>query len=358
VALLKLDIAGVRNIQQATLPLASGFNFFYGNNGSGKTAILEAIFLLGRGRSFSNANINTVVSTHLKKMMVTGIVQHINGSAWIQGLQFTDNTCQIRINQQLVKKRADLAYALPLQVIHPKSGVLLEGSSQFRREFCDWGIFNDSPAFLAIWQQYKKILAYRNALLKAKAYGQLTTWEPILIECGNQITKLRAAYLANLQSVFIETVGQFLGQMGLTIKFHPGWTAGLAYKDALIADRDKDIRYGYTNSGPHRADFTVWLDGQIAKHYISRGQLKLLVISLLLSQIQLLVNQGGIKPCVLFDDFAAELDSPHRARVLRLLSDMGCQVFLTAIEQTDFGVIDGLGKYNMFHVEHGCVQIV
>ncbi|MGZ8189562.1 MAG: DNA replication/repair protein RecF, partial [Methylosarcina sp.] len=110
--------------------------------------------------------------------------------------------------------------------------------------------------------------------------------------------------------------------------------------------------------GPHRADLQILLNDRLAKDFISRGQLKLLVISLKLAQVQLLANETGDPGCILIDDFAAELDTFNRAKLLNYLSSMNCQVFITATEVNEFGDLTNLTNYKMFHVEHGKIKPV
>ena len=153
-------------------------------------------------------------------------------------------------------------------------------------------------------------------------------------------------------------MNQFLSLDGIEIKLQAGWDTAREFKQVLKDDLDRDIRYGFTHSGPHRADLQLSMHGRQARDIISRGQLKLLVISLKLAQVQLLANETGHSGCVLVDDFAAELDVANRAKLLRHLSDMKCQVFITATETTEFGDLTTLNNYKMFHVEHGDIKPV
>ncbi|MGZ5045593.1 MAG: DNA replication/repair protein RecF, partial [Methylobacter sp.] len=121
---------------------------------------------------------------------------------------------------------------------------------------------------------------------------------------------------------------------------------------------EKDLRYGYTHSGPHRGDFHLLVNNRLAKDFVSRGQLKLLVMSLKLAQVQLLANEQSKMGCFLIDDFAAELDVTNRAKLLHYLAKMECQVFITATEISDFGDLSQIQNYKMFHVEHGTIKSV
>ena len=160
--LLKLDIYAVRNIQKETIIPAPKINFIVGENASGKSAVIEAIFILGRAKSFRSATIKPVINFAKNHLIVSAQTLQMNGSTAQLGIQLDCKSFSCRINQQSTQKRSDLAYALPLQIIHPKSYELLDAGPQLRREFLDWGVFNDDENFLPAWRNYKKALSQRN----------------------------------------------------------------------------------------------------------------------------------------------------------------------------------------------------
>jgi DNA replication and repair protein RecF len=354
----RLDIASVRNIQHATLYPAPTLNFIYGANASGKSALLEAIFLLGRARSFRSASIKPVIRFSDHHLMVTAQTVFPGGAHQHLGVRLDAKSCEIRINQQTMPNRSSLAYALPLQLIYPKSYELLDGGPQERREFLDWGVFHHDPAFLPAWRNYKKALAQRNALLKNRQPEYLQVWNQELSDYGTIVTNCRRRYLTAFAPVFQEIAGHMLEMPTIAMSLSPGWNSTDSLLQTLNDDIEKDFRYGFTQSGPHRADLLVTFDRLPARDIVSRGQLKLLVISLKLAQVQLLNLHAENTACILFDDFAAELDAENRAKVLRYLNDMHSQIFITATSPTDFGDLSDIPNYQMFHVEHGHIHPV
>jgi DNA replication and repair protein RecF len=274
------------------------------------------------------------------------------------GIQLDGKNIEIHINQQLRQKRSDLAYALPLQLIHPKSYELLDAGSQLRREFLDWGVFNDDENFLLGWRKFKKALSQRNALLKTRQLDQINVWDKELVYYGTIVDCYRRQYLEKFKPVFIEIVGKFLALDGIDLKLISGWDQAKEFSRVLIEDQDKDLRYGFTHSGPHRGDFQLLVNNRLAKDFVSRGQLKLLVMSLKLAQVQLLANEQSQTGCILIDDFAAELDVINRAKLLHYLAELNCQVFMTATEVVDFGDLSQIKNYKMFHVEQGSIKSV
>ncbi|BCG65829.1 MAG: DNA replication and repair protein RecF [Methyloprofundus sp.] len=354
-SLQKLDIHHVRNIELATLYPAPKINLIYGHNASGKSSLLEAIHILGRANSFRATTIKNVIHFAHNDLIVSGKVQFSNGHVSALGIQHDGKSVQIRIDEETKHSRSELAYALPLQLIHPKSYQLLDAGPQLRREFIDWGVFNQHTEFLNQWRHFKKALSQRNALLKIRRIKELNVWNHELQQYGTIVANYREQYLMKLTPVFLNIAQQFLDLDSVELKLLSGWDQESSLLDTLVADLEKDLRYGFTHSGPHRADFQLLVNARKAKDFVSRGQLKLLVLSLKLAQVQHLLSNGFHSGCVLIDDAVAELDLPSRAKLLQFLAGMDVQVFMTATEKDEFGELSAIGEYKMFHVEHGKV---
>jgi DNA replication and repair protein RecF len=357
-SLQRLDIYNVRNIREQSITPSPALNFIYGKNASGKSALIEAIFLLGRARSFRTSSIKSVISFEQVNLIVSAqVLQGKSGSLQL-GIQMDGKNIEIRINQQPSQKRSDLAYALPLQIIHPKSFELLDAGAQIRREFLDWGIFNHEENFLPVWRKYKKALAQRNALLKTREIKQLYVWDKELANYGTMVNEYRQEYLEILKPVLSKTITRFVTLSDIDIKLISGWDTAKQLEQLLNEDLERDLRYGFTHSGPHRGDFHLLVNNTLAKDVVSRGQLKLLVTCLKLAQVELMFRERDSFGCILIDDFAAELDKDNRARVLQYLCEIQCQVFITATEADDFGDLSDIEDYKMFHVEHGNIQTI
>ncbi len=357
-SLQKLDIYNVRNILEQSITPSPALNFIYGKNASGKSALIEAIFLLGRAKSFRTSSIKSVISFEQDNLIVSAQVLQGKGSSLHLGILMNGKDVEIRINQQTSQKRSDLAYGLPLQIIHPKSFELLDASAQIRREFLDWGIFNHEENFLPVWRKYKKALAQRNALLKTKATNQFYVWNKELANYGTIVNEYRLQYLEKLKPLLSKSIARFVTLSDIDIKLIPGWDAAKQLEQQLSDDLEKDLRYGFTHSGPHRGDFHMLVNSTLAKDVVSRGQLKLLVTCLKLAQVELMFRERDSFGCILIDDFAAELDKENRTKVLQYLCEIQCQVFITATEVNDFGDLRPIENYKMFHVEHGNIKTI
>ncbi len=348
----KLDVFNLRNIQQASIEPAGKLNLITGRNASGKSSLLEAIFILGRGRSFRTAKIHQAINFQHTDFIVSAIIGEASLSTRI-GIQVSKDKTQCRINQDDCSK-ADLAYRLPIQIVHPKSYQLLDGGPQHRREFIDWGVFNQELLYLDCWRKFKKVLKQRNSLLKARQLQQLDVWDREFVHYGELLTQYRKQYMQRLQPVFQQVSGFFIQEQSYTVSFVPGWPEAIGLQAALQHDREKDIRYGFTHSGPHRADFSLKFNRHNVRDFVSRGQLKLLVLSLLLAQVQLL-DLNNRQPCILIDDLTAELDTENRSKLVKYLLKLNNQAFISAndfLDLPDWRIPDDT---KMFHVEQGQV---
>lgn len=354
-SLKKLDIYSLRNIQKVSIEPSNKINLIVGKNASGKSSLLEAIHILGRARSFRATTIKQVIQLGKEELVVSGKVKQKNSIINL-GIKLNSSSCDIRINQENSNKTV-LAYSLPVLLIDPKSYMLLDAGPQLRREFLDWGVFNDQDDFLLNWRKFRKVLQQRNSLLKSKQVEHIKVWNSELVQYGTIVSKYREEYLKKLEPVFLKITQIFFDFDSVEFDYLSGWNKFVNFDSALINDLNKDVKYGFTHSGPHRCDFKMLINKNIAKDYVSRGQLKLLIFALKLAQIKL-INTENSNVCVLIDDLAAELDLTNKQKLLEYLVELDCQVFMTSTEICNFGDLDLLNIYKVFHVEHGNVKCI
>ncbi len=352
--ILKLDIHSLRNIHHASIKPSGNLNFIYGDNGSGKSALLEAIFILARARSFRTANLKQAIEFDHSDLVVSAQAL-LNGQQQQLGIQVNQQKTQIHINRE-PKKKADLAYWLPTQLIHPKSYKLIDGGSQLRREYIDWGAFNLDPLFLSNWRHYKRALQQRNRLLKTRQLMQLNTWNRELVKYGELVSNLRQNYLEQLKPVLTELCGHFLARDDFELHYLNGWNDEFSLLYLLEYEQEKDLKYGYTHSGPHRADLEISFNGRKARDFVSRGQLKLLVLCLQLAQVKLQENSSRFPATILIDDFTAELDTENAGKLVKYLFSLNSQVFMSSTDLPDSRFVDNLSDVKLFHVEQGEVK--
>lgn len=362
-SLVRLDFEGVRNLQRGSLRELARLNIFCGPNGSGKTSLLEAVYLLGMARSFRSAHIKSVITHGQDRCTVYGEVHRNDGSRRSLGVtRSRSGELEARVNSERAATRAELAEALPLQLIHADSFGILTGGPVERRQFMDWGVFHVEHAFLRHWQAFQRAIKQRNSLLRHGRISPelLRPWNRELAVAGAAIDRARSRYLEQLSPVFVETLRRLSPELhDVELRYRRGWDAGSELEEALEGSLQADVQQGFTHVGPQRADIRIVTDGKPAAESLSRGQLKLLVCALKLAQGQLLARQDAAGCTYLVDDLTAELDVAHCRQVADVLDDMGAQVLVTCIERNDVKAIwpqEETDERAVFHVEHGNIR--
>lgn len=351
----RLEIANVRNLQSASLSPDPHLNLITGLNGSGKTSLLEAIYLLGMGRSFRPGRARRIVNDCASFLTVFARFED-EGQAGIQRTATAET--ELRLNGKGQVTLAEMASRLPLVLIEPASFALLDEGSRPRRAQLDWGVFHVEQGFYLAWLRYQRALKQRNSLLRSDIITPLETrtWNKELAESAAVLHGLRQRYMELWRPYWKARIEEFLPGLALELEYQPGWDTEQDLAEVLSSAWNRDRERGYTQAGPHRADLRVKLGTAAADEVLSRGQKKLAVCALKLSQVSLLAEVGR-ESVLLIDDLASELDSRARSRLVNYLAQSGAQVFITLIELD--AVSDALeqagASFKVFHVEHGIV---
>ena len=354
--LTQLDIRQVRNLVDIKLNPCKRCNYIYGANASGKTSVLEAIYLLSIARSFRTTHIKHVISYDSPSLQVFARIEKNNESTAL-GLERSVKKTRIRINGSDIKQVSELSSLLPVQIINPDVHKLLEQGPKYRRQFIDWGVFHVEHNFLQAWQLYYRVLKQRNAALRRKHDKKaIILWDNQLIEHAKTITLYREVYLSGLLPIFNRYVDKLLN-LEVVFNYQRGWNTEFSFTETLEKAFEKDIYKGFTSLGPHRADLEISHNGVLVQNCFSRGQQKLLVCAMRLAQITHLKEKTDQQSVLLVDDLAAELDISHRQNLIDLLVDTQAQLFVTATEHDSF-VLPPEIESKMFHVEHGVLKEV
>jgi DNA replication and repair protein RecF len=243
------------------------------------------------------------------------------------------------------------------------------GSPSARRKFLDWGLFHVEHSYGEVIRSYQRLLKQRNALLKklvrsSRSIGnqsidtrsQIDYWDTQLSILGEQINDRRLSYVKQLNKEFSEVIRHFLPEFSFQISYYSGWDISLSLHSQLESKFEQDLKFGNTSSGVHKADLRIKTDGGVAAfEVLSRGQLRMLVAALQLSQTKILNRQGDNCGVFLLDDIGAELDDKHRQVFISSLMKTNTQVFITAIEKGQFSLTAETYNKKMFHVKHGHV---
>lgn len=347
-----IEIKYFRNLETLKLTFSPAVNVIYGNNGGGKTSLLEAIYYLSLGRSFRSHLNSRIIQNNQEKLSVfakvngfpVGIERHQDGSS------------RMRLSGEDIKSLAELATVLPVQIINPDAYCLLNDGPKFRREFIDWGLFHVEPGFLRLWKDFQRVLKQRNLALKMRApREEIQLWNKSFCEFSEKITEMRDSYLVDFKPKFLEILSQLLEVKGLDVSYSRGWGVGNLGNLLETSLRD-DFRLGHTQNGPHRADLEISINGIPAKDVLSRGQQKLFVYALRLAQ-GILLQEKAKRACVyLIDDLPAELDGGKRGALFDILLGLKAQVFVTGVELASMTRLAESRAARVFHVEQGAVK--
>ncbi len=339
-----------RNLECGEIFPDPGCNVIFGSNAQGKTNLLEGMWLFTGERSFRRAKDAELIRSGCRNASLSlgFFAGERNQSAKIS---VAEGGRSAELNG--VKKRscAALIGEFRAAVFSPEHLSLLNGGPAVRRNFVDAALCQIRPAFAALYSEYARALAQRNALLKdiprfADLLDTLDVWDEKLVRCGKKIMEYRAAYLEKFSPLAASFYGGMCGGRETLSLHYEKSAADLA--EGLKKSRKSDILNGHTGVGPHRDDISVEIAGMDARAYGSQGQKRSAVVSMKLAEAELLENVTGEAPVVFLDDVLSELDAERRDYLLNRLR--GFQVFITCCEPEAAGT---LGQGALFHVKNG-----
>lgn len=353
-----LEILNFRNIPSAALGFSRGLNLITGQNASGKTSLLEAIYTLGRVRSFRTASARQTIRYGQSAFRLVGRIDAGTGASIPLGIERSGDALRVHLAGEPVRRLSDLAGYFPVQILSSDTANLFNGGPRHRRHVLDWALFHVEQGYREIWQRYARILKQRNAALRSHARPSLVAvWDAELAESALRIDRLRRDYLERFSVLMGSELAQLLPEGVPELRYSPGWPSGTTLGETLEAHLEKDRGLGYTYYGVHRADFRLLLDAREVMTHCSRGQQKAVLVGFMLAQVRLQQERDCPAGAFLLDDLTSELDPQNQQRVLLALRELDAQVFVTAIEGQP---VDAAGwrEFRRFHVEHGAIQEV
>lgn len=362
-SVLLIRINNIRCIAHAEITAHPKFNLLYGLNGSGKTSALEAIYLLGLARSFRTSRIRRVIADDSEQCSVFSSLLDKNNQEKTLGISKDNNgNTQIRLNRSPVKNASQLARILPIQIITQESFSLIDGPSKPRKQLLDWLGFHVEHQFNSTWLTVQRLLKQRNSLLRQSTsmlscQSEMAVWDNELSIQSERLTVYRQNIFDEFKDNFQSVINKLLPHENIELSFYRGWSADKSLKDVLRASFERDVKLGYTQLSPNRADLIIKSDKVPASEKLSRGQKKLLVCAIILAQVVTLNerNKTDSRCIVLLDDLNAELDADNQRLLCEILNDCDAQVFITG---TDPGALKEAlpnSNFNMFHVEQGSI---
>lgn len=351
----RLELSGYRNLKAVRLGLHDGFHVITGENGAGKSSLLEAIAYLSTLKSFRGARTEDLVALGAEsarlRARVTGDVIPRDLSVELH------RTAPRRLLLDGKRPRTHALWrgALPTVLFHPGELTLSQGGAEGRRAFLNTALEQMDAAYGAALGTYEKALRSRNRLLKAEKADvrAIGAYEPVLAQTGAVLMQARARFIEELAPTVEDAFREITDAvMPLALRYAPRVPGGEAeILRALDASREKDRARGFTAEGPHADDLEVLVRGGTkARHHVSQGQHRVIVLALKVAELDLLTRYVGRVPVLLLDDVSSELDQTRNERFFAVLARRGGQVFLTtthaeyiriAERRTDLSVVSG-----------------
>lgn len=345
----ELEVRFLRILSEAHLRLHPRWNLLVGPNGSGKTSVLEALWVLGQLHSFRSRRPQDLVQRGAEGFRVSAVLQR-EGMTRRLSVERRRGATRVMLDGQGVQRSSQLAAAAPMVLLEPDSQRLLTGGPRERRRLLDWTLFHVKQDYLQSWRAYHEALKQRNAALRAGP-AAVRPWNPVIAERAAAIDQARRDCVDSLQSALDQSTAQVLPK-AVKLAYRPGWPTAMEYQAALEVSLEADRERGFTLYGPHKSELGVLCGDERAAVVYSRGQGKLLAACIMLAKAAFISDRTGNQPVLLLDDLASELDRGSRAAVLALLGATPCQVMLTALDKGDLAVHEG----RLFHVEQGRIE--
>lgn len=351
-----LRVAHLRCFDEATFEPGPAVNWLVGANGTGKTTLLEATYILSHGRSFRAGGRTAPCRRGASEYLIHAEISQARGSRVRLGLTRGTEGWRARLDGVELTSLAPLFGACRVVWFGPESSSLVLGPAEERRGFLDWSVFHVEHASLEVWRRWRRALRQRNALLRSGAPDDaFGPWERELDSTGGRIHAMRGACLASLAPYFSDEAASLVPELGrVGLEYRAGWDEDAGLGAHLAAQRDRDRERGFTQVGAHRADWTLRFDRVAQREHLSRGQAKAVALVCALALTRWLKNRLGEYPLLCLDDLDSELDALHVSNVTAWLHDKPLQAWITTT--ADPATHRLRGNARVFHVEHGGVS--
>jgi len=344
-----LQIQCVRNHHFSELELREGATVIWGENGAGKTTILESISLVCTSRSLVSSLDRSFVQTGTEQLVITGNFRSDHGSLHEISLSFPDQNSRrsIMLDFSPVQTSADLIGRFPLVVLAPQHGSITSGGPSERRAFLDFIISQTLHSYLLDLIEYKKVIRHRNALLATESLSdtqlldELEPWNASFVRYAARIMIAREKFLTNYIPYALDALNAIVrGKEQLSMRYVPAVEFSTESDDVrqlLSEELRKKFRYerrrGSTLVGPHRDELEIMLNDLDVRTHASQGQHKSILIALKIAEANYIADRLDERPLLLLDDVFAELDDGRLENVLRMLNSVG-QTFLTTANRS------------------------
>lgn len=337
----RLYLENFRNLRTQHVIPAAGINIIWGENGQGKTNLLEGIYLFAHLKSFRGAGNVDLIHAQSENARISVTVNRSRVSRQLD-LKISKNGRSFFLDGKKPRPIESLLDALRAILFAPDELYPLRTLPSARRSLIDRGIFQLDPSYLTLAIDYERVLKQRNRLLREREDEEmLRPWTEQLIQTGAKIRQARQSFITELQPHLRKTHEFLSGEKEVVEMAYPVAAGSVRqHADLLAAElsrvQQREVRIGLTCAGPHRDDPHFLMNGDSVRYVVSQGQWRTLILSFKTALMQLLHEHIGAWPILLFDDMSAELDMSRQERLFSLLADCKAQVFVTTTDPQPF----------------------
>lgn len=346
-----MKMINFRNYDEFNIDFNKNINIFYGNNAQGKTNIIEAIFICAIGKSFRSSKDKELIKFEKNFLNIEINYNKIDRDGKIK-IEISDKK-NIYLNGIKNKKLSELIGKINVVLFTPDDINILKNGPKMRRRFLDIMISQLRPNYIYCLNMYTKTLEQRNAYLKQiklehKSTELLDVWDVKLAEYGEKIFNYRKEFIKKIREK-INNIHKKItnNNENLKIEYISDFSDAQTNYSILKNHQKIDILRGATTKGIHKDDFNIYLNEKSVNTYGSQGQNRTVVLSLKMSELQVIQDEIGENPILLLDDFMSELDENRRNNFLKNIGQT--QVFVTCTDKIEIENID----YSEFNVDNG-----
>lgn len=359
--LKKLVLINFKNIAQAEITLSERLNCFVGDNGAGKTNVLDAVYYLSMSKSALSMTDGQSVRHGEDFFVVEGTYAGDSGSNDTVNCSFLRRSGKVlKLNGKEYDRMADHVGRFPVVMVSPQDSVLITDAAEERRRYLNAFLSQLDRDYLASLMRYNAVLAERNRFLKSSSDEQmLQIYDMQLADHAARIYERRRDIIERMRPLVAEFYRQLSGDREQVEIEYRSELASASMGELLLASRERDIVNGFTTSGVHRDDMSLRIGGYPLRKYGSQGQQKSFLMSLKLAQYRILAEVCGERPLLLLDDLFDKLDTSRVENLLTLVAGDGFgQIFITDCNRSRLETILSRAgeKYALFMVEGGDIR--
>ncbi len=332
-----IEVHNFRNYEKLNVDFNDNINIFIGNNGEGKTNILESIYVLAITKSHRSYIDKALITNNKSIMKINGKVETLNGSKNLE-LIMNQKGKRVSINKIVSKKVSDYISNMSVVLFSPDDLELVKDSPSIRRKFLNIEIGQLDNRYLYYLNDYNELLKTRNEYLKSV---NLENVNKEYLDIINKQMCDKASYIYNYRNVYIDSLNKYLGKISknlcdkdIELKYVSSVNNSEELLNKLNDNLKREIVLGSTLHGPHKDDFEIYIDDLDARNYGSQGQQRMCVLCIKFAELEVFNEKKKEYPILLLDDMFSELDNIKKNKIVEYLNN-NIQVFITSTDIND-----------------------